>query len=319
MIRTVSGDLHPDRLGIASCHDHLLIRGGILTKDADFRLDDLEKAVEELGYFKGAGGNALVDAIPPGLGRDPEGLRALSERTNLNIVAVTGFHKTLYYDSEHWLFWYEAKTIADLVTAEILDGMDIYGYRGPIVQRSKARAGAIKLATRYWQFNAVEEKLFEAVAMAQVRTGVPIITHTEDGTLGLEQALRLIALGVDPGRIVVGHFDKNPDPGLHLECLALGVNLQYDQPSRFKYGPDARVVDLLRRVVDAGFADRIVFGHDFAKRSYWLSYAGGPGMGYLLGRFVPRLRLEGFSEDVLERILRRNPARIFDRAVGGEA
>jgi predicted metal-dependent phosphotriesterase family hydrolase len=320
MIRTVLGDIEPAAFGVASCHDHLLIRGGLpVAREPDFLLDSVDRAVAEVEWFRRAGGTAVVDAMPPGLGRDPDGLAAVSRQSGVHVVAVTGFHKLVYYDSEHWLFRYDATRIADLLVAEIEEGMDRGGLRGPIVDRSPARAGAIKVATGYWRFGPVEEKLFDAAAQAQRRTGVPIITHTEDGTMAMEQARRLIGSGVAPDRIVIGHVDKNPDSYLHLELLDQGVNLEYDQPSRFKYGPDSRVVALLRTIVAAGHEGRVVFGMDFARRSYWRTYGGGPGMDYILARFVPRLRAEGLPESAIDALIRRNPARIFDCVPGAAA
>jgi phosphotriesterase-related protein len=49
---------------------------------------------------------------------------------------------------------------------------------------------------------------------------------------------------------------------------------------------------------------------DLARRSYFPSYGGGPGLGYLLQTFVPRLRAEGLGETV-QLIFVDNPARAF--------
>jgi predicted metal-dependent phosphotriesterase family hydrolase len=312
VIRTVLGDIPSDELGVTDAHEHLLIRGGLpVERDRDFLLDSVDRAVEEVGRFLAAGGRALVDAMPGGLGRDPDGLVEVARRTGAHIVAVTGFHKLLYYDTEHWVYRYQEDAIADLLVAEIEEGMDRHGYRGPLVDRSPAQAGAIKLATDYYRMGPVEEKLFRAAAQAQRRTGAPILTHTEHGTLAREQATYLIDCGVPPDRIVIGHLDKNPDLDLHLEVLQTGVYVQYDQPGRAKYGPDSRVVELLASVVEAGFGDRVLLGLDLARRSYWRAFGGGPGMDYLLTRFVPRLRRAGFSEDAIRALVVGNPARVL--------
>jgi 5-phospho-D-xylono-1,4-lactonase len=69
------------------------------------------------------------------------------------------------------------------------------------------------------------------------------------------------------------------------------------------------VVDLLRRMLDAGHGDRLLLGGDTARRSYWTAYGGGPGLDYLLASFTPRLLDEGFAEAELDAIWRANPAR----------
>jgi phosphotriesterase-related protein len=114
-IRTVRGDVDSAELGITYAHEHLLIRGGMqVYLDKDFLLDDRSVMARELERFKASGGRTLVDMMPVGLGRDPDGLAALSEETGLNILAATGFHTERYYDTDHWLYHYSADQIAGL-------------------------------------------------------------------------------------------------------------------------------------------------------------------------------------------------------------
>ncbi|MGI8827592.1 MAG: phosphotriesterase family protein [Chloroflexota bacterium] len=317
-VRTVTGDVDASQLGITSAHEHLLITAGAFVKlDKDFLLDDREVMAREIAAFTGMGGHTLVDMMPPGLGRDPEGLRELSERTGTLIVAATGFHKESYYDMAHWLYHYAAEQIAGLFRAEIEEGMDQWGYRGPLMRRTAARAGVIKIATDYYRWNKHTDRWFEATAMAHLATGVPIASHTENGVLGDRQAESLISLGVPPSSIVIGHIDKNADPYVHRELAAMGVFLQYDSPSRLKYGPDSDAVALIAAAAHHGYADQILLGLDFARRSYFPSYGGGPGLGYLLKTFVPRLKAEGL-EEVVPLIFVDNPARALSFAGGAE-
>lgn len=313
-VRTVTGDIDSGRLGVTYAHEHLLITGGpFIQQDKDFLLDDRDHALHDLEVFTRAGGNSLVDMMPPGLGRDPEGLQVLSERSGVAIVAATGFHSQRYYDTQHWLYSYSAEQAARLFVAEIEEGMDQWGLRGPLVQRSSARAGVIKVATGYYTWSTHTDRWFEAAAIAHRATGAPIASHTENGVLGDRQADSLIALGVEPASIIVGHIDKNVDPYVHADIAARGVFLQYDSPSRLKYGPDRDAVDLIRAAVTGNYADRILLGMDLARRSYYPSYGGGPGLGYLLERFAPRLRAEGL-EQVVDQIFVQNPARAFSFA-----
>lgn len=50
-----------------------------------------------------------------------------------------------------------------------------------------------------------------------------------------------------------------------------------------------------------------------ARKSYWPSYrtGGGPGLTYILWRFVPWLRSEGVPEEAIADLLIHNPARAF--------
>jgi phosphotriesterase-related protein len=312
--RTVTGDVDASELGICYAHEHLLISGGMPTLlDSDFLLNDRARAAEEIATFTALGGRTLVDMMPVGLGRDPEGLRALSDQTGAFIIAATGFHIEKYYDSLHWLYQYSAEQIAGLFRSEIEEGMDQYGYRGPLIKRSRARAGVIKVATGYYKWTKNTEKWFEAAAMAQRDTGVPISSHTENGVLGDRQVQYLTSLGVSPSSIIVGHIDKNPDPYVHRELASMGVFLEYDSPSHQKYGPDHDAVTLIASAVEHGYQHQILLGMDLARRSYWPSYGGGPGLRYLLETFVPRLKAEGLDA-VVPLLLVENPARAFSVA-----
>lgn len=311
IIRTVTGDIEASKLGTCYAHEHILITGGMFPKaDKDFLLDDPERMVTELSGFREAGGQAVVDMMPPGLGRDPRGLRAISERTGISIVAATGFHVERHYDTEHWLYKYSEEEIAELFQAEIEDGMDQWGYRGPILQHTDIRAGVIKVATGYYTWNARTDRWFEAAALAHHATGAPIASHTENGVLGDRQADRLMELGVPPSSIVIGHIDKNVDVYVHRDLAARGVYLEYDSPSRLKYGPDSDVVGLIAAAAEHGYERQILLGMDLARRSYYPSFGGGPGLGYLLQRFVPRLEAEGLGS-LVPLIFVENPARAF--------
>ena len=71
------------------------------------------------------------------------------------------------------------------------------------------------------------------------------------------------------------------------------------------------LVALLRTVIDAGRGHQILLGNDLGRPSYWRAYGGGPGLDYVLTRFVPRLREEGFGEGTLHALLVDNPRRFF--------
>jgi phosphotriesterase-related protein len=307
-VRTVTGDVDPASLGITYVHEHLLITGGMqVMLDPDFLLNDPGRTLTEIQSFTKAEGHTLVDMSPPGLGRDPDGLAALSRESGALIVSATGFHMERYYDTAHWLYHYSSEQIAGLLRAEIEDGMDQWGYRGPLVRRSSARAGIIKVATGYYRWNTYTDAWFEAAAMAHRATGAPIASHTENGVMGDRQADRLIALGVPPSSIIIGHIDKNVDPYVHRDLASRGVFLEYDSPSRLKYGPDRDAASLIAAAAKHGYQRQILLGMDLARRSYYPSYGGGPGLPYLLTTFVPRLEAEGLGK-VARLILVDNPA-----------
>lgn len=305
--RTVLGDVPIDQLGAVYAHEHLIIQGGLgVMKKADLKLDRVDHAVTEMTECMSYGARTFVDYMPLDSGRNPEALVQLSKRTGAHIIAVTGFHKPMYYDDLHWIYRYSLDQIAQLLIAECEQGMDRHSYNGPLVERLSARAGVIKGASDYNVIQPVSRKLFESAAIAHLVTGVPIATHTEHGTCGLEQIRLLQDFGVPAEHVIICHMDRNPDLELHKELASAGCYLEYDNATRIKYHPDSLGINLIRGMVEAGYGDRLLLGTDFALRSYWKAYGGGPGMAQLLSSFVPRLLREGIPPEAVDAMLKTN-------------
>jgi phosphotriesterase-related protein len=306
------GDIPVDKLGIVYAHEHLIIQGGLgVMKNSDLRLDSADKAVAEMGECQRLGAQTFIDFMPLDSGRHPQALIDLARRTNAHIIATTGFHKPMYYDDLHWIYHYSVEQIAELIVQECEVGMDRHSYNGPLVERLPAKAGVIKGASDYNVISKVSRKLFEAAAIAHLRTGVPIATHTEHGTCGLEQLELLMKLGVDPQHVIICHMDRNPDIILHQELASAGCYLEYDNATRIKYHPDSVTVQLILDMIERGHENRILLGTDFALRSYWKAYGGGPGMAHLLDYFIPRLRKQGVSDEIIGKFLQQNPQRAY--------
>ncbi len=311
-IHTILGPIAPQELGFTDSHGHLIMdRDLIVQKYPDFRLDSVEKVSEEVELFMQAGGRAMVEMAPPGCGRNPRAMVEIARRTGLHVVAATGIQKGDYYLDSHWRNTYTPEQMAQIFVEEIEQGMDVNSYNGPFPDRVEARAGVIKIASSYLHITPAEQRVIEAAALAHKQTGAPIASHTDQGTMGLEQVELLVSFGVDPQHIVVGHMDRNPDFYTHREVAETGAYLLYDTPSRIKYFPESTFVDLVRKMVEAGYGRQLLWGGDLARRSYFVAYGGGPGLAYVPGRFVNRLRNEGFDEAVIDDIFVNNPARAF--------
>jgi len=314
VVRTINGDIDPKRLGVTDAHDHLIRIGGMeaILLGKDFLLNDVQKAIEEASSFVAAGGESLVDMGAIGLGRDIRKLLKVTENVKLNIIAATGFHKGEFYDNAtHWVNTYSVETIAELLIADIEEGIDIYDYMGPVVERSLAKAGVIKIATGYGTITPFEDKFIHAAALAQKETGAAISTHTQHGTMAVEQVQRLTKYGASPERIILGHVQRNPDPWYHKRICSMGASLMYDGGYRIKYLPDSSRVNLIKMLIDAGYEKHILLGVDAGKASYQKAYGGGVGIDYDLTVFKPRMIEDGIPENAIEDIFVNNPARLF--------
>ena len=210
-----------------------------------------------------------MEATPCGLGRDPDALLAVSRETGINIIAATGVHKESYYLDSHWRFRYSVDQIAELWQSEIDTGIERSAFEGPVISRSRARAGIIKVGSDYQHIAKPTKKAFEAAAIAHAKTGAPILTHSEVGTMMMEQVEMLASLLFAPAHVIISHADRNPDWFVHRDVAQTGAFMEYDCPGRVKYFPESTIVELIRRMFELSLGDHILLGGDNARRSYW--------------------------------------------------
>ena len=291
IVRTVRGDVAPSELGPTDAHEHLFFVTPIQPGD---HYDDVERAIEEARTLVAAGGRALVDWTPIGLGRDPEGLLRISEATDLHVIAATGVHRDAHYLPHDPLRSQPIEALTERFVADITGG--------------GVRSGVIKIGASYHRLQPLELTAFEAAAEAHRRTGVPVCVHTEHGTMGLGIVERLRELGVPPQSVVLAHLDRNPDPGEHTEIGTTGAWLQFDGPGRAKYWPDSTVLQLIADLAERGLGHQLLLGGDTGRRSMMRAYGGGPGLDYLFARFKPRLERE-LGRELSQQIFVDNPAR----------
>ena len=303
-IRTVTDDIPPEQLGITQPHEHTIILSGKSCEvNSALLLDSPECAFHELSDYKAAGGNTLVDAQPIGMERSPLLMREISIKTGVQIVATTGFHRACFYPADHFLFSETAEQLAERIVREIIEGMFDYSVNRP----TSVKAGVVKWTSEYHYIPPIMQKAAEAAAIAHHRTGVPILTHTEMGTRGLEQIALMEKYGVQPSAVILCHLDRNPDRYLHKEIARTGAWLVYDGIARTKYVPDSMIIDLIREMCRSGFGNRIMLAMD-TTRTIYRHYGYGPGLDYLLNVFIPRLKRVGFSEHGVLRLLVTNPS-----------
>jgi 5-phospho-D-xylono-1,4-lactonase len=310
-VRTVLGDIPAAVLGVCYAHEHVVIGPSFTThENPDFLLDDVRRATGELLEFHAAGGRAMIDSMPCDAGRDVRKLAAISQAAGVHIVCPTGLHLAKYYPPGHWGGIYSEEEITRLFVAEITEGIDANDYSGPVVVRTPHRAGLIKIASGLDGLSDREQRIFAAAAAAHQATGCPILTHTEQGTAGLEQIELLRAAGVNLRHVCISHTDRRPDPNYHRELLASGVSLEYDSGFRWKEEQGNPTLDLVVSLFP-DYPDQIMLGMDAARRSYWKSHGGGPGHTFLLGEFSRQLRAAGIDDAALERIFVRTPAAVY--------
>ncbi|AYD90017.1 phosphotriesterase-related protein [Actinomyces sp. 2119] len=320
LARTIAGDVDPTTLGVVNAHDHLIRNGaGEVYIDPDHQLDDVDKAVEEAGRFVSASrrwaqAGTVVDMCPANCGRDLERLAEVGRRVpDLHIIASTGFHREKVYleTRSHWVSRYSVDQIANLLIADIREGIDRHDYSGPIVERTPYKAGVIKVATSYGVITDFERTCMRAAALASIETGAPINTHTTFGTCGLEQARELIGMGVPADQIAIGHIQRNADVYYLRQILDTGAWLEIDGTYRIKYQPDTNRIMELRELGELGYGKRILLGTDSGKRSYQKAYGSVTGVDFNPAVDGPRMLEEGFDPSYVQDLLVGNGQRFF--------
>ncbi|MCU0315003.1 MAG: hypothetical protein MUC92_00255 [Fimbriimonadaceae bacterium] len=311
--RSVLGDIPHSLMGVTYSHEHLWLNSPRLASHyPELLLRDFDLILAELDSLFQLGVQTCVDAMPGRSGRDTEKLKQLSKQSQVSIIASTGVHLEAYYQPDDPVLAWNRDDLARYFLGEI----EVQTEESPAV-----RAGCIKLASSGSRLTDQERERFIAGAIAQAKTGCPILTHTEKGEAALEQVEILLAHGAVPEGIILSHLDRRPDPGYHREVLSTGVTLEYDSCFRWSkdksdpqsFGPEPGknpTLDLLVELLPE-YPVQFVIGMDAAKSSLWESYGGTPGHLFLITKFKELLHERGLLSDLIDGLFILNPARAY--------
>ena len=104
---------------------------------ADLTLDSEAAAIQEMIWFRQAGGRALVEMTTPDYGRNAPALARISEASGVQIIAATGFNKEKF--SAPFL---REKSVEELSAAfihEVNEGMDGTTIRAGVIKASSMK------------------------------------------------------------------------------------------------------------------------------------------------------------------------------------
>lgn len=312
IIRTILKDLSPSALGDGAIlfHEHLSFGAeffermrppnaprpatppppSYLTKP-DIVADELRAAGKE-------GLRCIVDGGHADMGTNYDDLRKIAERSGVHVVASGGYYLQRMYPPE----------VASQSEDQLIDGL---------VQEATARRwGALGEIGSSEEMTADERKIFRIIGKTQVRTGLPVFTHTPHAgcrKCALDQLEILESTGATLGNVCIGHLSDitdDPKAETHKAIARRGAFLGFDTVGHQLGQGDAKKVALILQVLEAGYEDHILLSSDFAAERE-TKFNGGAGYSSVTAIFLPKLRYAGVRETTIHKIIVDNPKRFL--------
>lgn len=299
MIRTVRGKIDGENLGPTLIHEHIYVKPNELFDYYDYTLDNTDKMIEELDFFKKSNGRSIVDLTPINYGRNPIALFNIAKKTSVNLMFVTGFHKEEFMPK--WLDKMTDDDIYIFLKREILEG----------VTEKNLLPVAMKFGTSNNKITAKEKRIIEIEAKVHRDTKIPFITHCGKGTMGIQQIQLLEKFGVDLKKVCLSHVDLTMDYAYILEIVKTGASISFDHVGRDPLYEDFNKIKILSKLIQAGYIDKINISGDMGRKKYLKAYKGKPGLDYILTDFRENF-IKEIDEKSFDKILIENPKRFLE-------
>ena len=277
-VQTTAGAIDSSELGRTLIHEHFRGRDEAVAFQWPHVMDDEEEhrlALEAAEAVKGHGVRTVVEPTAMLLGRDVRRSRRLAAESGLQVVACTGIYT--YDHLPQFLLNRDADYIANLFVHDV-------------------------------------ERVLRAVAQASLKTGRPIMAHSQPATRrGLEIMDVFDDEGIDPRKVQIAHTGDTDDLDYIEELLARGPWIGMD-----RYGLDiflptdkrnATVIELCKR----GHANRMTLSQDACATMDWYPPELKPQLApewdftFLWRGVLPALSDGGVSDDEIDTMMRENP------------
>ncbi|HOE33962.1 MAG TPA: hypothetical protein PLG98_11645 [Smithella sp.] len=319
MINSVLGPISPEKLGTTLVHEHFVFAyPGWLADDTIAPVDPKAIFKTDLAVIKAAqkyGIKTIIDATTNDVGgRDPALYKKLALKTRINIICSTGLYTEHEGSPAYWTtkaIWGMdiSKMMSELFIKEITQG----------IGKTGVKAGVIKIGSGP-KMSAYETAVHKAAVVAQKATGVPIITHTEGPTGGVEQADLLLAEGANPKKVMIGHVSNSKDIEYHKAILAKGVYIAFDRIGLDIITPTDVNVKNIAELCKQGYTKQIMLSHDTV--NVWLgrqtvlpekflpAFANWR-IDHISQNVLPALKAQGVTDEQIKTMMVENPKNLF--------
>ncbi len=298
---TVTGEIPSEKLGLTLPHEHILVDFIGVDKVGKHRYEADEVKNVMLPYLseiKDLGVNTFVDCTPMYLARDVKILKDLAKKTKLNILTNTGIYGRNPYIPDY-AYNSSIEELADQWIMEFKEG----------IEKTKVKPGFIKTAVDEGKFTSIEKKLIEVAALASSETNLTIATHTCFG----EKALQIIGVldqyNISPQKWIFVHANIEENLDLINKVAEQGAWIELDGVGQ---GQDDKILMIVETLIKEDYQDQILLSQDAG--CYFVGEPGGGeirAFSYLFTHFLPKLRQNGISEDLIDKFTCQNPRNAY--------
>lgn len=302
-IITVNGPISIGKMGKTLHHEHLLVDfiGADSTGYHRWNKDSVvRKVLPYLLEIKELGYKTLVECTPAYLGRDPELLKVLSEKSGIQLITNTGYYSAVdaKFLPPH-AFTESAEELAQRWIEESQNG----------IEGTDVFPGFIKIAVERKSLEPINKKIVKAACVTHKATGLTIMSHTGPAVPAFEQLEILKENGIHPSAFIWTHAQNETDIEKHIDAARKGAWIAFDNFSEKQVD---RYIEFARKMKKEGLLQKVLFSHDAG----WYR-PGEPGGGEFRGfteienLLIPALRENGLSQRDIHQLFVLNPAEAF--------
>lgn len=302
-IITVTGEIPASAIGKTLHHEHVLVDfiGADSTGYHRWNKNEVvEKVLPYLLEIKKLGYKSLVECTPAYLGRDPELLKMLSEKSGIQIITNTGYYSAVggKFIPEHG-FTETAEQLAARWIDEAKNGIEGTGIY----------PGFIKIAVDRTPLEEINRKVVEAACITHKATGLVIMSHTGLAVPAFQQIEILEKYGVHPSAFIWTHAHNEADFSKQIEAAKMGAWIAFDN---FNPGRLDKFVEFALLMKKEGLLNKLMFSHDAG----WYK-PGEPNGGEFRGfteieeLLIPALETSGLSQPDIYQLFTANPTEAF--------
>ncbi|WP_026945138.1 phosphotriesterase family protein [Algoriphagus marincola] len=302
-INTVAGPMPIDSMGLTLIHEHMLvdfIGADSISPDRWNRDSVIVKVLPYLMEVNKHGVRTILDCTPSYLAKDPLLLKALSEKSGIQILTNTGFYGAVrgkylpdFVQTE------TAEQLAERWIAEFENGIEGTGIKPGFIKISVNEANTL---------SPIDQKLVKAAGITHQKTGLTIASHTGTWKTASQELKILKEMEVKPSEFVWVHAQNEPDFANYEKAAEMGVWISLDgigwaidpYVERLLFAKENRILGNILISHDAGWFDPAKPG-------------GGDFQPFtnIFEKLIPILTEKGFTDKDWNQLLVENPKEAF--------